>query len=226
MGLAHVPQCLCTPWSEHSAWARRSRTGGRCAWCGKLRMKDGRMSVAHESGLTSLVPCTDRQVDLTGSQRAQAMFRHMGTRGKVRGAVRGACCTRSGRGAREERERCEERTPRDSRTPRKGGRGCTQYVRTARCDSTGDAGGGARTTLGSPRACRHARRARYGASGRGEGPAGLTRDSRPRSRRQRRTRTQGGLSSSHPTCVVSAESPDGKEHGAVPRAAPCAVWRA
>ena len=31
------------------------------------RMKDGRMSVAHESGLTSLVPCTDRQVDLTGS---------------------------------------------------------------------------------------------------------------------------------------------------------------
>ena len=31
------------------------------------RMKDGLMSVAHESGLTSLVPCTDRQADLTGS---------------------------------------------------------------------------------------------------------------------------------------------------------------
>ena len=31
------------------------------------RMKDGLMSPAHESGLTSLVPCTDRQADLTGS---------------------------------------------------------------------------------------------------------------------------------------------------------------
>ena len=31
------------------------------------RMKDGLMSVAHELGLTSLVPCTDRQADLTGS---------------------------------------------------------------------------------------------------------------------------------------------------------------
>ena len=27
MGLARVPQCQCTPWSEHGAWARRSRTG-------------------------------------------------------------------------------------------------------------------------------------------------------------------------------------------------------
>ena len=42
---------------------------------------------------------------------------------------------RSGRGARRGRAR-------DSRTPRKGGRGCTRYVRTARCDSTGGAGGG------------------------------------------------------------------------------------
>ena len=31
------------------------------------RMKDGLMWVAHELGLTSLVPCTDRQADLTGS---------------------------------------------------------------------------------------------------------------------------------------------------------------
>ena len=27
MGLARVPQCQCTPWSEHGAWARRSCTG-------------------------------------------------------------------------------------------------------------------------------------------------------------------------------------------------------
>ena len=27
LGPARVPQCLCTPWSEHCAWARRSRTG-------------------------------------------------------------------------------------------------------------------------------------------------------------------------------------------------------
>ena len=27
MGLVRVPQCQCTPWSEHGAWARRSRTG-------------------------------------------------------------------------------------------------------------------------------------------------------------------------------------------------------
>ena len=42
---------------------------------------------------------------------------------------------RSGRGARRGRAR-------DYRTPRKGGRGCTRYVRTARCDSTRGAGEG------------------------------------------------------------------------------------
>ena len=42
---------------------------------------------------------------------------------------------RSGRGARRGRAR-------DYRTPRKGGRGCTRYVRTTRCDSTGGAWGG------------------------------------------------------------------------------------
>ena len=49
-----------------AAEPHRSRTGGRCAWWWQKRMKDGRTSEAHELGLMSLVPCTDRQVDLTG----------------------------------------------------------------------------------------------------------------------------------------------------------------
>ena len=49
-----------------AAEPHRSRAGGRCAWWWQKRMKDGRTSEAHELGLMSLVPCTDRQVDLTG----------------------------------------------------------------------------------------------------------------------------------------------------------------
>ena len=190
------------------------------------RMKDGLMSVAHESGLTSLVPCTDRQADLTGSTTcASDVQTHGNPRQSPRRGERGvlyaerAGCTR---GVAEERGEDVRGTLVRLAKAAAGVHGT--YVRHA--VTAQEARGGARTTPGGLRASPHARRARHGASRRGEGPAGLTRDSRPRSRRQRRTRTQGGLSSSHPTCVVSLESPDDKEHGAVPRAAPCAVWRA
>ena len=49
-----------------AAEPHRSRAGGRCAWWWQKKMKDGRTSEAHELGLMSLVPCTDRQMDLTG----------------------------------------------------------------------------------------------------------------------------------------------------------------
>ena len=156
------------------------------------RMKDGPMSVAHESGLTSLVPCTDRQADLNGSTTcASDVQTHGNPRQSPRRGERGvlyaerAGCTR---GVAEERGEDVRGTLVRLAKAAAGVHGT--YVRHA--VTAQEARGGARTTLGSLRACRHARRARYGASGRDEGVAGLTRDSRFRRAAARKRARRAG----------------------------------